>query len=187
MDTEKVKYVRKRDYLVNVLLIVFWLIPLAYTGGCGKTVPYFGKYLNYSYGVAALFTTKMTYWKNLYVQIKTNENPEWVIVDEYKYFPMNPFGHRTRLSRGYNHSFRFDAARHKGIGKSRRKEIAEFIRSRYEQDNPGIKVTEMRFIHVLQYVGEPELADPKGHWEQPPLSTFPEARWKVMSTHKFSS
>lgn len=165
------------DRLWVAAFLILWLIPVFWHGAVSrKPLPGDLHYLHTCHDIACLFTTRPTSWNAYYVQVRGRGRPDWQTLDSREYFPMQPFGHRTRL-----HRYLLDWG---GKGGQRgREEVADFIFQRHRELHPDRpQPDELRFV----WTWFAPLTDrpPAGKWDPPPVEKLPANRMRILSLHR---
>lgn len=167
---------RPWDRLCVAAFVLFWLIPVFWHGAVSrKPLPGDLRFLHNCHDIACLFTTRPSSWNAYYVQVRSPGVPDWQTLDTREYFPMQPFGHRTRL-----HRFLIDWG---NKGQRGRDEVAAFIFRRHRELHPDRRQpNELRFV----WTWFAPLTDrpPAGRWNPPPVEQLPGNRMRILSTHR---
>ncbi len=181
VNRKKAEAIRWLHYALALFFLVYWVMPLAYTGITGKDSPQGGRYLNHLWRVSALFIRRIPYWDNYYYQVKTEEGGDaWVDVPDGDISPMRPFGYATRAYRALGQGGG-DPARPAVM-----RDLALFIKKKHEALHPEAgRVTEMRYVRVRYRSGSRELTQTREHWQIPPLAEVPEGMRVVVNSYKF--
>jgi hypothetical protein len=145
---------------MGVAFALLWLLPMGYTGVVG----YPGRWLQANvrdlYSVTCLFRHRTTERVMFYVQVRYADRRGYYDLDEPEYFPMQPFGHRSRFDRymaRFGHPADADAAR---------RDLARWIADRHGELHPDEpRIVAVRYL----WASSPIVADdpPHGHWEKP--------------------
>lgn len=167
---------RLRDRLFVAGFLVCWLFPVFYHGAVTqRRLPGDPRLLHSCHDIACLFTLRPATWNAYYVQVRSPGRPDWQTLDMAEYFPMQPFGNRTRL-----HRFLFAW----GEGPSRgREEVAAFVFRRHRELHPELRQpSELRFVWTwfAPNVDRP----PAGAWTPTPVEKLAGNRMKVLSVHR---
>lgn len=163
---------RRIDLAVSLVVLVVWLVPI--TEGAFNAAP--GKYwpgLIRDFGsISCLFRQRPESLPYYRLQVRRGEADEWTLLDERVYFPMEPFGHRSRFDRFMD--------RWGGRDLKARDDLVAWIARRDRKLQPNDPpILEVRFllgVHPIR-VGDPP---PAGHWQKPLPD---EARPRVDSIH----
>jgi hypothetical protein len=110
-----------------------------------------------------------------YFHIQVRRGGAWVDIDERAFFPMHPFGHRSRFDRFME--------RWGGRSEPARADLARWLAVRDRALFPGLAPIEA----VRFYAGNhPIRADdpPRGHWRKPALDP---GRERLLSTHEVAA
>lgn len=161
---------RRRDVFVSLFVLGLWLVPI--TEGALNAAP--GRYwpgLIRDFGsVSCLFRSRPDTVR--YFRVQVRRGPEWTVLDEREFFPMHPFGHRSRFDRFME--------RWGGRLDKSRADLARWIVARDRQLRPTAPpIVAVRFLagnHPIR-LDDP----PPGHWVKPPLDL---RRERVLSTHE---
>lgn len=169
---------RARDRVAVWLFIALWLIPVGYRGAMHRAPPLLPKPLARLSNISCLFSKAMPTWRVFYVQYRDRPGGPWQELDTSRWFRLEPFGHRTRLTRYLeNWPARGDAAR---------AELAAWLADAYQAELPDRPTPhEIRFLRAR--IGVRDDAPPTGCWERPPLREVPANHLDVMSTHRLET
>lgn len=161
------KPIRRRDLVLATLLLVFWLIPIAYQAVAAVGPRWFGRSAQEVYQISALFTDRHEGLSQFYIRYRREGTREWVDLNEIEYFQHRPFGFRNRFDRFMmRYAFKKDHKRHL----QRRAFLADWIIERDRLLHPGEPViVQVRFYFVTHKLGE---TPPTGHWVKKPLKSF---------------
>ncbi|MDJ0729558.1 MAG: hypothetical protein QNJ33_06145 [Crocosphaera sp.] len=172
---------QRQDYLFSSFFILIWLLPIFWVGFTKRSVPNAGNFFNDLYRVSCLFTHRVSYWNNSYIQVQLEGSESWLTPPESDFAKMTPFGHRTRLHRMLN-EFRDRKTTDRLWG-----DMAEFVKVRFESRYPELsEVKAVRFVLVRYDVGS-EIAKPSGHWQKPPYDqTNPKNRY-LLAKYQFDN
>ncbi|MBK7823809.1 hypothetical protein [Nannocystis sp.] len=164
------------DRLCVAAFLVLWLIPVFWHGAVSRRIwPTEPRFLHACHDIACLFTTRPTSWNAYYVQVRGPGRPDWQTLDTREYFPMQPFGHRTRL-----HRFLIDWG---SKGQRGRDEVAAFIFARHRELHPDRRQPgELRFVWT--WFAPLEDRPPPGRWDPPPVEKLPANRMRILSVHR---
>jgi len=175
--------ISKRDIFAFSFFLIIWIIPITYTGLFNRDMPGFPRTLCYLQRIAILFTHSIESWPIFYIQVRSHENNQWQTLEEEDYFRLKPFGYRTRLNSILYHAK--DSLGYKeGNDRvtDRRKEMAEWIASRYARLNPQKNdIDTVRFVAAFYYTQKADVI--KGRWRRPALNTFSKDQTMVISVH----
>ena len=165
------------DRLCVALFLLFWLFPVFWHGAVTRRpLPLDPRYLHSCHDIACLFTTRPATWNAYYVQVRSPGRPDWQTLDTREYFPMEPFGHRTRL-----HRYLIDWGNKNG--QRGRDEVAAFLFRRHRELHPELRQPgELRFV----WTWFAPLTDrpPPGQWNPPPVEQLPANRMRILSLHR---
>jgi len=168
---------RPWDRLWVALFLVFWLFPIVWHGAVSrKPLPIDPPLLHTCHDIACLFTIRPGTWNAYYVQVRSPGVPDWQTLDSREYFPMEPFGHRTRL-----HRYLIDWGTKQG--QRGREEVAAFLFRRHRELHPDRRQPgELRFV----WTWFSPLTDrpPPGRWDPPPVDKLPANRMRILSVHQ---
>lgn len=165
---------RLRDRLCVAGFLSCWLVPVLWHGAVSSgRLPGEPRALHRCHDIACLFSQRPSSWNTYYAQVRRDGRPEWLTLDLAEYFPMRPFGHRTRM-----HRFLIEwGERSRG-----REELAEFIFRRHRELHPeAAQPVALRFVWTWT---APDIdRPPAGAWQPPPVERLPANRMRVLSTH----
>jgi hypothetical protein len=165
---------RLRDRACVVAFLALWHAPVLYHGAVSQW-PARGEpwLLHRCHDITCLFIDRTDTTHSYYLQA-IYPGRDWQTVDPFEYFPMEPFGHRTRM-------YRF-LAYWRPERQGGRDELAAFVFRRHRELHPDDpQPTAVRFVHAWSK----RRADvpPTGAWQAPPLSQVPPRQRRVLSTH----
>ncbi len=179
MLTEKTKSVR-RDFVLCLFFIFFWLFPIFYTGLTHKKISFLPRYITYFQSISNLFTNAVPVWPMPYIQIQLNNSQEWLTLKESDYFQAETFGYRTRLFEALYYGTNIIDYEKKT--QRTREEMAQWIARRYEAlYRPNQPVTAVRFVAGLYWLDPKK--KPNGHWQLINLKSFRPQDIYVLSVH----
>ena len=164
------------ERLLVALFFILWLVPVLWHGAVSKRrLPGEPAVLHDCHNIACLFTERPSSWNTYYVQIRGRGRPDWQTLEIAEYFPMQPFGHRTRLDRLLTSW---------GPGRARgREEVAAYVFARHRRLHPERRQPdELRFVWTwtAPQVDRP----PEGAWQPPPVEKLAANRMRVLSLHR---
>lgn len=137
------------DWLASTGLVVVWLVPVFLVGVRNQNVPFANNWMQQQYRVACLFLESIPTWDTYFVQVQPVGSNAWVELDRRGIFDMTVFGPRSRL-----HAI-LDETYQEPKGGLRMEAIAEFFRTRYDEQYPqGPKLAALRFVSVARPVSE---------------------------------
>jgi hypothetical protein len=154
----------KIGYLLNGFVI--FLIPFFIVGWTGRTLKFLPRGLAFEHSAAHLFTGKVSIWWEHHLEGERRDGSRFEI-EEREFFPMGASGYRTRLDRILTES-----------NKSRqavniRFRLANYVAMRWrEKGYDPDDLVKLRLVRSLWKVGTPELANPVGHWDPPPITSI---------------
>lgn len=166
---------RLRDRFIVAAFFALWLAPMFYHGAITqRALPGEPRFLHRCHNNACLFTTRPSSWNAYYVQVRSFGLPDWQTLDLGEYFPMQPFGHRTRL-----HRFLLDWGPKRAAG---RDEVAAYIFARHRLLHPERRQPDqLRFVWTWS---APTLdRPPDGAWQPQPVEALAANRMRVLSVH----
>lgn len=151
----------RRDVIVGSLFVVLWLVPLLHTAIAGYPTKGLQANVRDLYSVTCLFRHRTTELSLFYIQVRYADRRGYYDLDEVEYFPMQPFGHRSRFDRymaRFGHPKKADA---------QRLEVARFVADRHAQLHPDeAPIVSVRFIRAQHDIAEHY--PPAGSWKKPP-------------------
>lgn len=159
------------DLVLSLVVLGVWVVPItegAFNAAPGRHWP--GLVRDFG-SISCLFRHRPENLPYYRLQVRRDRG-EWTQLDERQYFPMEPFGHRSRFDRFMDRWGYKDLAA--------RDDLVAWIAARdrvlHPQDPP---IAAVRFIAGNRpiRVGDPP---PTGHWQKPPLDL---QRLRVDSTH----
>lgn len=161
---------RRSDLFISVFVLGVWLVPI--TEGAVNAAPSvrWPAVIRDFGSISCLFRARPEHVLFFHVQVR--RAGAWVDIDERSFFPMHPFGHRSRFDRFME--------RWGGRSEPSRADVARWLAARDRQINPGLAPVEA----VRFYAGNHPIraADPPpGHWKKPPLDP---RREQLLSTHE---
>ena len=167
---------RRRDRLLVAAFFALWLVPVFWHGAVSQhRIPGEPALLHDCHNIACLFTTRPRSWNAYYVQVRSQGRPDWQTLDLGKYFPMEPFGHRTRLHRFLIH---WGPERARG-----REEVAAYLFARHHALHPERRQPdELRFVWT--WTAPQADRPPEGAWQPPPVEKLPANRMRILSMHR---
>ncbi len=169
-----------KPILSCLFFLVFWIVPILYTGLTQRKIAFFPRTIRYFQSVGNLFTHRVDVWPMPYIQVLLAGEENWKTLLEKDYFPMETFGYRTRLFEALYYATNILDYDRKT--QATRAEIARWIAKRYAQLNPGaLPVQFVRFVAGLHFMDPRE--PPAGHWQPPPYESFPEEKTYILSSH----
>ncbi len=166
---------RLRDRLCIAGVLLGWHLPVAYHGFVSALpLPGVPWNVHRCHDVTCLFDQGPRARHHYYVQVRSVGRPEWVTLDVGEYFPMQPFGYRSRLERLLG-AWGDDGGRPHA-------ELAAWLFARHREAHPELpQPSELRFVWAWVLLGvDPP---PQGAGRPPPLESFPPQRRKVLSVH----
>ena len=142
-----------KNIVVSALFILFWILPVLYTGLTKQPVRFLHPYFSYQSNVSCLFEREQLRWSNYYVQIQSAPAAgNGGRIDMPQYSRMKPFGTFTRLEYYLMYPYRLS---HNGTDlEAGQIELAEFVRGRYETLYPDDRVRAIRLVRVDYPVDE---------------------------------
>ncbi len=165
-----------RDRLAVLAFLGLWLGPVLWHGAVSQApLPGDPLVLHRCHDIACLFTRRPATWNAYYVQVRRAGVPTWTTLELTPYFPMHPFGYRTRL-----HRFLIDWGPENQRG---RDELAAWLFERHRQLHPDApQPAELRFVWtwLAPQVDRP----PTGAWHPPPVEKLAANRMRVLSVHR---
>jgi hypothetical protein len=166
---------RLRDRLCVAAVLLAWHLPVLYHGVVSpRPLPGVPWNLHRCHDITCLFTEKPIARHHFYVQVRRVGRPDWQTLDISEYFPMYPFGYRTRLERLLSVWGDEPARGHH--------ELAAWLFARHHAAHPELpRLTELRFLWTWVLLGEDPL--PQGAARPPPAESFPYNRRHVLSVH----
>lgn len=151
------------DRVLGVFFLLVWLVPISYTAFVGYPGQWLPINLRDLYSVSCLFDDRSERFTSFVVQVRYADSVAWEDFEEEAFFPMQPFGHRSRLDRLFSR-FLWQEAREPD-----RQELADWIARRHQTLNPHrpaiVAVRYMAFDTAI----DPEFP-PEGHWHKPRAS-----------------
>jgi hypothetical protein len=167
---------RLRDRAAVAALLLAWTFPVLWHGVVSRrALPGEPRALHTCHDIACLFSDRPRVWHSFYVQVRGPGRPGWQTLELAPYFPMQPFGHRTRLHRylidwGEGHA-------------AARAELAAWFFARHAALHPDARQPdELRFVMTWS-APSPE-RPPQGAWAPPPFEALPANRVRVLSMHR---
>lgn len=152
------------------------IVPVFWRGVVNeRPIPGMPRLLDEIQGISCLFSERPNVWHFVYIQVRRGDGHGWVTVPQEDFFPLEPFGHRTRL-----HRFLLNQK----MKETRlTKELAVWFYERWPEVYPGESMPlEVRFAY--SYV-EPQVDDPpEGKWEIPEWSSLARNRRQVIGSYK---
>jgi len=170
---------RLRANLCIAAVLLAWHVPVLYHGLVSpRPLPGVPWNVHRCHDVTCLFTDKPEARRHYYVQVRRDGRPDWQTLDLTEYFPMHPFGYRTRLERLLG----MWANEYIGDAALAQKELAAWLFRRHGELHPEQpRLTELRFVWAWVLLGvDPP---PQGAARQPPLESFAFDRKRVLSVH----
>lgn len=165
------------DWLCATGLVVVWLLPILWTGLAGRNLAFATPWMQQQYRVACLFLETLTTWYTYHVQVQQEGSDTWVELDLRGIFDMTVFGFRTRLHAILDETYQAPK------GQLRMEAIAEFIRSRYEELYPGLKLKGLRFVRVDRRIKE--LGRERGAFDRGTLTDWAFRNWLVFGEKRW--
>lgn len=173
---------RRRDRVLAGLLALGWLLPVAYVGTAGKTLPGLPAWVGEAFSIACLFPRPLTEESAYYVEVRCRHEASWRLVADEALSTLRPFGYRNRIGSILNDSRVFPES-----GDRQRRELAAWIATR-DLDLPcgaegggGHASLEVRFLrHPVAVTPE---SRPRGRWRAPDLLALPPDRVQELSRH----
>lgn len=164
------------DRLAVAAIFGLVILPVLWRGVVNeRPIPGMPRLLDEVQGISCLFSERPNVWHFVYIQVRRNDGRGWVTVEQSDFFPLEPFGHRTRL-----HRFLLN----QDMEETRlTKELAVWFYDRWPEVYPGEPVPlEVRFAY--SYV-EPRVdRPPEGKWEIPEWSAVPLNRREVIASYR---
>lgn len=165
---------RWRDRLAVAAFLLLWLIPMVWHGAVNRRpLPGEPRLLHECHDIACLFTERPTSWNSYYVQVR-GVTPGWQTLDIREYFPMEPFGRRSRL-----HRLLLAWGPERELGRA---EAARYIFARHRELHPGRQPSELRFVWT--WTAPSSDRPPEGAWQPPPVEQLPANRMRILSVHR---
>ena len=163
---------RWHDVALSLVVLVAWVVPI--TEGAFNAAPNRGwPGLIRDFGsISCLFRHRPENLPYYRLQVRRDVG-DWVALDERAYFPMEPFGHRSRFDRfmdrwGYNNL-------------RARDDLVLWIAARDRELHPAEPpIVAVRFVAGNRPI-RVDQPPPQGHWQKPPLD--PERAVQVDSHH----
>ena len=172
--------VAKKDIVGCVFFLLFWIIPVFYTGLTHHKILFFPRYVTYFQNIGNLFTHAVPVWPMPYIQVQLAGDPTWRTLAEEDFFRLWTFGYRTRFFEAVYYGTNIPDYERKSS--QTQVELARWVARRYERLHPGSPAPEkIRFVAGLYYVQKDH--PPSGHWRLPPVESFPADHIYVLSTH----
>lgn len=166
---------RLLDRLCVAGFLVVWLAPVLWHGAVSsRRLPGEPALLHRCHNIACLFSERPSAWNTYYVQMRRDGRPDWQTVDLDEYFPMHPFGNRTRM-----HRFLVEWGPERRRG---REELAAWLFRRHRALHPeAAQPVELRFVWTWT---APDVdRPPTGAWRPPPVEKSPANRMRILSVH----
>lgn len=160
---------------VALFFLLLWA-PMMYRAAIdSRPISWMPKLLSDLQALSCLFSEKPNGWAFFYVQVQYPGERSWTTVDQDELFPLEPFGHRTRLHRLLQ-------AWDRKPGK-RTDEVAAWFFQRWQQLHPDEQ--QPQFVRLAWSWTVPDPDDPpQGRWEIPPWHSLRADRRKVISVHE---
>lgn len=160
---------------VALFFVLFWAPMLYRAAFHANPIPKMPRLLSDVQALSCLFSEKPNGWAFFYVQVQYPGRRSWDTVDQAELFPLEPFGHRTRLHRLLQ-------AWDRKPGK-RTDEVAAWFFKRWEQLHPD--EVQPQFVRLSWSWIVPEAGNPpEGEWKIPPWHSLRADRRKVISVHE---
>ncbi len=161
--------------LLVAVFLLGWLVPVLWHGAVSqRRLPGEPRLLHDCHDIACLFTKRPPSWNSYYVQFR-GATPDWQTVDVHEYFPMEPFGKRSRL-----HRYLVDWGPERERGRA---EVAAYMFRRHRELHPERRQPdELRFIWT--WTAPRSDRPPEGAWQPPPVESLPANRMRVLSVHR---
>ncbi len=178
------------SYAAFLLVVILWLFPSTYTGLTHQSL-FRQTHLNRLHHLANLFPKRIPNWNVYHVEIQKEVNGEWFPLPYDGFFPMDTFGHRSRIDHRLESWFLLlgeaEAAPHKEAYKEtinkinhQKVEMAQWIKKRMADLHPDEPtITAVRFIGTFYDVSEEELKNPQGSWKKTDFSQLNRNRFAV--------
>jgi hypothetical protein len=159
-----------------LFVLLAWHLPITYHGVVSThRLPGVPWNLHRCHDIACLFDQAPTARHHYYLQVRTAERPDWTTVDVDEYFPMQPFGHRSRFERLLGHWGDRPKRAHR--------ELAAWLFARHRERHPEqSRWLELRFLWT--WVNITEDPPPQGAARPPPAESFAYDRRRVLSVHR---
>lgn len=165
-----------RDRLCVAAFCLLWLAPLVYHGFVRGRLPGEPGLFHDWHTIACLFPERPDAWNSYHIEVRRRGAARWEELDESLDFPMEPFGHRTRMYRYLNYWGR----KHPGGYE----ELAAYLVARDRQRGGDTRpIIGVRF--VWGGVPAPLQGPITGEWQKPPLTSLPANHLQILSTHRF--
>lgn len=157
------------------LFFALFLIPMFYRAAVHpKPLPMFGRLMSDLQALSCLFSEKPNGWAFFYVQVRYAGDEHWTSIDQSELFPLEPFGHRTRLHRllqAWN--------RKPGRGTE---EVARWFFDRWEQLHPDEAQPEQMRLAWSWTVPSAD-QPPRGEWAIPDWNGLRADRRRVIAVY----
>jgi len=146
-----------RDILVGVLVLALWVVPIVEGALNAAPNPAWPTVVRDMSTISCLFRHRPERWSFFYLQVR-REGGDWRYWDEHEYFPMEPFGHRTRFDRFME---RWGARRLRA-----RDDLVRWLAARDRELHPQEPaIVAVRFLFGTREIRVDQ--PPDGHWQKP--------------------
>lgn len=156
-------------------LLLAWHVPALYHGVFGpKPLPGVPWNLHRCHDITCLFIVGPQARSHYYVQVRSRGRPDWRTLDVREYFPMQPFGHRSRMER-------LLAMWGSESGPAHR-ELAAWLFARHRERHPELpQPDELRLLWTWVKISDDP--PPQGDARPPAPESFAFDRRRVLSVH----
>lgn len=144
-------------------MVLFWVVPIAEGAFNAAPNAAWPIIIRDTSTVSCLFRHRPERWSFFYLQTR-RDNDGWRFWDEHEYFPMEPFGHRTRFDRFMDRW----GTRHLPA----RDDLVRWLIARDRELHPQLSpIVSVRFLFVTQAIRADQ--PPRGHWQKPDPTRLP--------------
>jgi hypothetical protein len=164
-----------RYRIAVALFFVLFLLPMFYRAIVSpKPLPVYGRFLSDLQALSCLFSYKPNGWAFFYVQVRYAGDEHWTTVDQSELFPLEPFGHRTRLHRLLQ---AWDRKPGRGT-----EEVADWFFDRWATLHPDEPQPEQMRLAWSWTVPDPA-QPPQGEWRTPDWNGLRADRRRVIAVY----
>jgi hypothetical protein len=147
----------RRDILAGVLVMLCWVVPIAEGALNAAPNAAWPLFIRDTGTISCLFRSRPEGRSFFYLQTR-RDREEWRFWDEHEYFPMEPFGHRTRFDRFME--------RWGSRNLPARDDLVRWLIARDRELHPDLSpILSVRFLVATQAIRADQ--PPRGHWQKP--------------------
>lgn len=147
----------RRDIVAGSLVFGLWIVPIVEGALNASPNTAWPVVIRDMGSVSCLFRSRPERWSYFYLQTR-REGGDWRYWDEHEYFPMEPFGHRSRFDRFMD--------RWGTRSLPARDDLVAWLVGRDRALHPELApIVAVRFLFLTQEIRTDQ--PPRGHWQKP--------------------